>query len=255
MPLVETARATLFIKDYRKKGFTGTPIIIIHGAGGMYQDTPSQLRRDLQCIALDLAGHGRSPEPSRTTITDNTADIVALMDTLSIKRTILIGHSMGGAIAQQLALDFPDRVAGLVLLGTAAKLKVSSQIINGIINHTEATAQLIMNWMWADGVPEHYIEQGIERLLDLPAEVIQRDYIACNHFDVRDRLQEITVPVLVVAGSADKMVNPVWSEYLADNISNATYKVLADAGHMFPLEQPQQLVIILQQWMTNLYDI
>lgn len=248
MPVIQTERAALFTKDYRPKNFTGTPFVLIHGAGGTYQNFPIPLRRDLPCIVMDLAGHGRSPQPSHNTITDHASDVVALMNTLDIEQGFLVGHSMGGAIAQQITLDYADRVAGLVLLGTAAKLKVSSQIIEGIIDDTKPTAELIMDWTWGDNVTESIKQQGVELMLTMPPEVIQGDYIACNSFDVRERLTEIAVPTLVIAASEDCMVKPEWSEYLAENIKDAQYKLIEGAGHMFPLEHSDKTVTIIHDW-------
>ena len=251
MPLIKTDRATLFTKDYRAKDSQNIPFVLIHGAGGTYQNFPSQLRRNLPCIAMDLAGHGRSPQPSRTTIQDYADDVVALMDAMNIEKAVLIGHSMGGAIAQQIALDYANHVTGLVLLGTAAKLKVSPQIIEGIVEKTEETAKFITEGVWGDNVSQEIKQQGVELLLAMPPEVIQGDYIACNNFDVRNRIQEISVPTLVITAENDCMVKPVWSEYLAANIAHASYEIIANAGHMFPLEYPDKTTTIIQQWIDE----
>jgi pimeloyl-ACP methyl ester carboxylesterase len=250
MPIAKTERGKIFYKDYRKETNT-TPLVLIHGAGGNYQDWPIELRKDAGAIALDLPGHGQSPQPARTKVDDYTADIVALFDVLEIESAIIAGHSMGGAIAQTIALDYPQYAKGLILIGTGAKLEVNSSIINGFMEKPEETARLVMRWAWAKHISEEIREESIHKLLETPTEVTHGDYIACNDFDVRERLGEITVPTLILAGTVDKMTPLALSQELAENIPNATLALIENGGHMFPLEQPEKIRDLVVLWMKT----
>src|SRR5262245_48599923 len=101
---------------YLKRGNTGPPLICVHGAGGTHQHWGNQLR-DLsgiaQVYALDLPGHGRSAPPGRDRIVGYVETLLAFMDGLALTAAALVGHSMGGAVALQAALDAPERVSGL----------------------------------------------------------------------------------------------------------------------------------------------
>jgi pimeloyl-ACP methyl ester carboxylesterase len=251
MPTVETTRGIFYYKDYRKTPLSHSPLVLIHGAGGVYLDYPIELRKMMQTIALDLPGHGRSAGEGRRYIVDYAADVVALLDALQIDKAIIVGHSMGGAIAQTIALDYADRVAGLILLGTGAHLPVNQIIIDGLENDFKATCEKLIKWQWHKSAPEQYRQQGLERLLQTPAQITRNDYRACNEFDVSERLAEITVPTLVIAASDDKMLPVAQSELLAEKIADAKLVVLENAGHMFTLEQPQKVVDVIQQWVTE----
>jgi pimeloyl-ACP methyl ester carboxylesterase len=250
MPMIETARATIHYKDYRQAPDT-PPVILIHGAGGMYLDWSITLRRDLGAIALDLPGHGRSPLPGRASIADYAADVVALLDALAIDTATIIGHSMGGAIAQMIALDYPQVVRRLGLIGTGARLPVNAQIISGIVDDTEATAHLLMKWMWARQIDEQVRQQGAQRLLKTSATVIQADFKACDAFDVRERLPQIAVDTRVLVGTDDKMTPLAWSQTLAAAIPQANLITVAGGGHMVVLEQAQVVCDHLRAWLAH----
>jgi pimeloyl-ACP methyl ester carboxylesterase len=251
MPIEKTERGEIFYKDYRKEK-NDTPLIMLHGAGGNYQDFPIEIRRDIGAIALDLSGHGQSLVPARTSVNDYAADIVALLDALKIERAIIAGHSMGGAIAQIIALDYPQSVKGLILVGTGAKLKVNSAIINGIVAKPEETSRLIMKWAWANHISDEIKEQSALKLLETPIEVIRGDYLACNSFDVLERLGEITAPTLILAGTVDKMTPLDLSKTLADKIPDATLELVENGGHMLLLEQPEKTRGLIISWLKTL---
>ena len=123
MPTVTTPRKTMHYKDYRTHA--GTPTVLIHGAGGMYLDWASETRRSpsLNAIVPDLPAHGENPVgQGRDNVRDYAEDVLALMDALEIAQAHIVGHSMGGAIAQTLAFYYPQRVVKLGLGATGARL-------------------------------------------------------------------------------------------------------------------------------------
>ncbi|MGB1286411.1 MAG: alpha/beta fold hydrolase, partial [Aggregatilineales bacterium] len=199
MPLINTARGEVWYADARK--LDKLPLLLIHGAGATHLDYPGTLRRsDHSTIAPDLCGHGKSPGEGRTTVRDYADDMIALLDALDIERCIVAGHSMGGAITQTLALEYPDRIAGLIIVASGAKLPVNDAILNGIVEKPEETVALIVKWAWAKPLPDETRDLAISRLLEYPVKTMQQDYAACNEFDVRDRLPDIQAPALIIGG-------------------------------------------------------
>ncbi len=228
--------------------------ILIHGAGGSHLNFPIQLRRHarLNAVLPDLLGHGKSAGDGHSDIAGYGRDMLALMDALEIDSAILVGHSMGGAIAQWLALEMPARVAGLALICTGARLPVNPALIEAIVAFPEATIKQLLRWMWAPGAEDELVEAAEAILRDCDPAVLQGDFIACAGFDIRLRLQEIRVPALVVAGELDKMTPPKLSAELAAGIPDARLCVIPGGGHMVHLEQPEALASEIDAWLSSL---
>lgn len=254
MPLIDVGQQQIFYKDYRNPESDRLPTLLVHGAGGNYQNWPSALRRapDLNAIALDLPGHGSSPPPAANTILDYAALVFALLDALKIEQVIVAGHSMGGAIAQWMALHAPQRVRGLILAATAAHLSVSSYILEHIISDTEATARKVISYMWPLETPQNIIEQSVEALLTVAPQVLHGDFLACDGFDVRPRSAELTLPALVLAAENDKMIPFADTRALADALPDATFINMGMTGHMFPLFAPDECMQHVIAWRTKL---
>lgn len=252
MPTIETERGDIYYKDYRKDWFKGVPYLLIHGAGSQYRDYHAKMRRELQAIAIDLPGHGRSPVRKPISIENYAADVVAFIKVLKLDKVILVGHSMGGGIAQQIALDYPQYAHGLVLIATGANLVVNQSIIDGIVEKPEETAYLVTKWSWGKSADEKMLQQGVAHVLETDTDVIQGDYIACDNFDVRKRLGEIQSPALVIAGALDKMTKLAWNQELAEKISDSTLKVFEDNGHQVHVEQVEAVIKVIQEWASNL---
>jgi pimeloyl-ACP methyl ester carboxylesterase len=175
--------------------------------------------------------------------------MVARLDALELDSVIAAGHSMGGAIAQTLALDYPARVKGLILIGTGAQLAVNEAILTGIQTDREATIRTMAKWMWAKDVPDAMREMSIERMMAAKPAVIHRDYLACSRFDVRGRVAEISAPTLVIGGTADKMTPHKLSAFLAETIPHAELVTIEGGGHMMMLEQPQAVADAVRVWL------
>jgi pimeloyl-ACP methyl ester carboxylesterase len=253
MPLITTSRGQIFIADHRKADSNIIPVIFIHGAGGTHLDWSADLRRlpQANAIALDLPAHGKSAPPHRTTIKDYADDVMTLVDALHLPRAIFAGHSMGGGIAQHIAVAYPDKVAGLILFGTGAKLAVHPDILNRVMTDYAGVADLLAEWLWGADVSEAMKQITRDQLLKTAPEVTFGDYTACNGFDNRAELKNITAPTLVISGTHDKMTPLKYGQYLADNIPNAKLSIIENAGHMVGLEYPQQIAQIVGEWLQG----
>lgn len=252
MPSVNTSRGRIWFADHRREPDKPSAIFI-HGAGGSHLSFPAALRQlqSVSAILVDLPGHGASAGPGRGSIANYALDIVALLDALSVGSAIVLGHSMGGAIAQRLALEHAARIGAIVLAGTGARLPVNPALITGIAEAPEATISSIVRWMWSKHAPAELKQQSTEIMLATDNTVIQADFMACDRFDVSRRLEEIAVPTLVLAGDQDKMTPLSLSQELARGITNSELAVIPGAGHMMLLEQPERAAELIAAWLER----
>ncbi len=253
MPLAETVKGSIWYEDNRNLAAHQTATVMVHGAGGTHHDWPAELRRlpEANAVAPDQPGHGRSPGPGRQSVAAYAADIIALLDALKINRANIAGHSMGGAIALTTALTYPDRVAGLILVGTGAKLSVHPDILNRALTETDKVIALINQWEWAEGADEQLRRLSRQRLTEIAPAVLHGDYVACNAFDVRTQIGHLKAPTLIIGGTADRMVAFKYSVYLHEQIVGSKLAAIQGGGHKMMLEQPQAVAGAVQQWLTE----
>lgn len=253
MPLLSTANGPIWYADHRDPTLHRPVTLIVHGAGGTHLDWPAEIRRlpEANAVIVDLPGHGRSPGPGRASVSAYAADMVAVLDALKLPHAIIAGHSMGGAIALTMALYYPQRVQGLVLIGTGAKLGVHPDILNGFMTELSRTATLISTLFYGSQGTDSMRRRTYQRLMEFAPITLTNDYAACNAFDVRDRLGEIHVPTLIVGGSEDQMTPFKFSEYLRDHIPGAKLVRVEGGGHMMMLEQPAVVAEAIRAWLLE----
>ncbi|MCO5183731.1 MAG: alpha/beta hydrolase [Anaerolineae bacterium] len=240
MPTVTLAEQSLFYA-VRPVQNASASVVLLHGAGGSHLDWPGELRLlpGATVYALDLPGHGKSAEPGFQSVDQYATVVIDFITTLDLHNVFLIGHSMGGAIAQTVALTHPTWLRGLVLIGTGARLLVSDLILNQTLEQFEQVTAFIAQYGWARNTEPAVVQRSRERLLTVPPAIVYGDFVACSRFDVRDRLAEIDVPALVISAEKDKMMPAKFGRTLADGIPNAIYVEVPGAGHYMQLEQPQ----------------
>jgi pimeloyl-ACP methyl ester carboxylesterase len=255
MPRVLTGLQTLF---YRLSANDLTnrrpPLLLIHGAGGTHMHWPASLRRlpDWNVYALDLPGHGKSSGPGRDSIAAYCDVVYSLVQALELTRVVLAGHSMGGAIVQEFALHYPGLLAGIVLVGTGARLRVAPAILEGIRSDFPATARTIADWVHDKNVPEQLKRLYLQRTLENDPEVMYGDFYACDQFDRRGDVARIETPALVVCGSNDMMTPPKFSESLAQSLLRARLALIPNAGHMVALEAPETVAEAVAEFLATL---
>lgn len=254
MPYAETARGNLFYTLSRGPADSPT-LLLVHGAGGSRLHWPAELRRlpEATVYTLELPGHGRSEGPGRDTIQGYAETVVAFLDAVGVEHTIVVGHSMGGAIAQTLALEFTDRITSLVLVATGARLRVAPTILDGIQSNFEGAAELITHFAWGSGASPALTELGQQAILKAGPDVLLSDFTACDNFDVIKRLEEIKVPALVIVGTADQLAPPKYARFMAERISNARLALVEEAGHMVMLERPAETAQAVRDFLIELF--
>lgn len=251
MPVIEINDNPLFYFEYRVSGTAFPPIIFIHGAGGQHASWPPHVRRinGVRTFAPDLPGHGKSGGQGHSTIAGYTSDIMALANSLELDRFIAAGHSMGGGIALQLAVDTPSRVAGLILISTGAKLRVAPQVLDNIRQDFDRVIDMVTDNVFGPEADAALKRLGKRLFKATAPSVLHGDYLACDTFDIREKLHQVAAPALVIGGTADMMTPFKFAQYLADNLPRATLYKVKNAGHMLPAEQPEVTANIIEEWL------
>ncbi len=200
---------------------------------------------------LDLPGHGRSAPPGYDSINTYAESVAAFIDKLDLQQVVLIGHSMGGAIAQQLALRQHPALAGLILIGTSARLRVAPLLLDSIQTEFETAAAFVGQNAWGPNAPMQMVARSQHQLRNNDPLIVYGDYLACDQFDVRAQIAQITLSTLVIAGSEDKMTPLKFGRSLAESIPGADLVVIEGVGHFIAQERPGEVATAVATFLQN----
>jgi pimeloyl-ACP methyl ester carboxylesterase len=227
-------------------------LVFIHGSGDsarIWAHVIGQLP-EIPCVALDLPGHGallEQPGMDTPSVRDYAAFVRGEIERRGLIGARVVGHSLGGAIALQLALDAPDALSGVALVGTGARLRVLPAVLDAARSDQEAAQRTLAQIGFA---PEHddLSERYLRELEPLAPGMLYRDLAACNSFDCVAELGRITCPALIVVGAEDRLTPPKYALFLRDHLTRAILVELPGAGHYLPHEAPATLAGALRDW-------
>lgn len=212
-------------------------LLLIHGAGGGGEAYLPQLSnlKGINVASLDLPGHYATPGPGLARVEDYAEWVGAFLAAGPL-RPVVLGHSLGGAIVQELALAHPELMRGVILISTGPRLPVNPALLTGIKQNFQATVQTIVSWAYSKGADKLLLRQGVEQMAHTDPQVLHDDFAACDFFDTTERLGGLRLPALVVVGGEDKMTPPELSRAMAQAIPEAELKIIQGGGHMIQLE-------------------
>ncbi|UIO98586.1 alpha/beta hydrolase [Halobaculum sp. CBA1158] len=218
-------------------------VLCVHGSGatGELWVGLSRLADRASVAALDLSGHGDSDDvdaaPGPETLEAYAADVVAVAE--ATDASVLVGNSLGGAVAMWVALERDLEIDGLVLAGTGAKLTVLDDLLVWLREDFERAVEFLheADRLFHDA-DDATLSRSREAMREAGRATVERDFRTCHSFDVRDRLDEIDAPTLAIVGEHDGLTPPRYHEYLAAEISDCSLRVLDDAAHLAMLERP-----------------
>jgi pimeloyl-ACP methyl ester carboxylesterase len=229
-------------------------IVFIHGSGSTGHFWKAQvegLAERVNTVALDLPGHGRSGKNGKDDVADYAPAVVQFIETIEASKAIPCGLSLGGAIAQQLLLDYPTGFSAGILVGTGARLKVLPAIFEAIKNDYAGFVDLLLRFAASPKSDPAALVPFQNEIGSCEPGVIYGDFQACNKFDVMQRLAEIRVPVLVISAEDDKLTPPKYGEFLETRIPNAARTHIMDAGHISPMEKPQEVNRAISEFLDR----
>ncbi|MCK8785893.1 alpha/beta hydrolase [Roseomonas sp. NAR14] len=257
---VATPRLAMLVAE----GGKGQPVVFLHGLGWdhtLWNPTLARLAPRHRVVAADTRGHGGSDAPPGPYgIAQFAEDWAALLDALGVRGACLVGLSQGGMVAQALALARPDLVASLVLASTACRshpaarenmeARIAAAEREGPAAAAEVAARSIFSEGWRAANPEA-LRRFLAWRTAMPMAPLNEAVRAAYGFDLRDRLPGLAVPTLVVAGAADTLTPPANSEEIAALIPGAALRLIPEAGHILPVEQPAAFAALLDGFLAR----
>ncbi|MDY7052158.1 MULTISPECIES: alpha/beta fold hydrolase [Limnospira] len=264
--------------EIRGQGF---PILCLHGhpgSGGCMSVFTDHLSQNYQTIAPDLRGYGKSQVKQPFEMTDHLQDIEQLLDSLKIDKCLIIGWSLGGILALELALTNPERFTGLILVATSAYPRGNHPPISWLDNLLTGIAGII-NWIWPASqwninlfgkrslfrylIQQHtataykYIaKQATPAYLQTsrPATIALRQALK-NRYNRLAELGNISCHCLILAGECDRHITAISSQETAANLPNSQFNCYPNTAHLFPWEIPDQVITDIDNWIKNHPDI
>ncbi len=239
MPFVRIKRELIYYHQAGETGRADRTVVLVHGSGGTGRKWNAQLAgiNGQRLIAPDLPGHGQSEGEARGSVAEYREFVSDFVKALDLKRFVIGGHSLGGAIALDFALTRQDLLDGLILVGSGGRLRVKPDLLEILARGEHPVGGL--EYSYAFNVSADVLDKAAREMKGVPTSVFLADFRACDTFDVLDRLAGIRVPTLVICGKDDRMTPVKFSEYLIVHIPNAKLALVPDAGHMVMIEQPR----------------
>lgn len=251
MPYKELANINLYYEVHGQ----GTPLVMIRGLGSnldhWYAQAPT-FAQYYKVIMFDNRGIARSSDPGGDyTVPMMAADTLGLMDALNLEQAYVMGLSMGGMIAQELAICHPNRIRGLVLVCTHCggteqvrpSAEVSALFKEMIFENTPEAKVKAASTLFDRQTLEHSPEilayySQVSMKHPAKAEILIKQWQAVLQHDTFDRLPQITAPTLVITGTEDLLIPPRNSKILAEKIPRAELRIIPGGGHQVLIEQP-----------------
>lgn len=248
--------------NYEEAG-KGIPLVLVHGLNGDLTGwvlIMPEFARHYRTIALDVRGHGGTDKPDQPySIQGFSGDLYGFMRKLEIPRVHLFGLSMGGAIAQQFALDHPERIRSLTLVSTFSyiddharqaftRLK-ASLAEGGYPAFFDEVVKLAFTPEYISANPGPIAELKKKRIAINSPAAIGRATDACLAMDLKSQIPEIALPTLVVSGRKDVFTPLHLAEQIHRSIRGSEWKILEGVGHNLYIEKAAELSEVVLEFL------
>lgn len=256
---------TLFSARVSNRDASGTPLVMIHGVGGSQSTwdlVSAHLTSSRPLVTYTLRGHeiDRENVAPPYAMTDFEDDLVALLDELGYDRVLLAGFSLGGLIAQAVALEHPDRVSALIVVGSVSNrseqerervLQRYREIVDdGPLGVAEKSVD---RWFTDSFLAEHpeARQATLDRMSSLDPSCYAGAYRVLATSDFASRLKAVTVPVLAIAGDGDVGSPPHMSEYIANTVQHGELTVIPNVKHQLLQETPETVAKEINRFVEH----
>ena len=233
-----------------KKGCT---VLLIHGAYENHRVWSVQyhyLEREHTPISVDLPGHGDSEGPGINSAAVFRKFIKAFVDLMGLAPFIFCGHSMGGSMALDYALHYPETLKGLILIGSAPEWSISPAFPDIWKKDPEKARSKTIDYLFSKKTPAHIIDRYDEQLRTTAADVCLADAETCASYDLSRDLHKIGLPTLVIHGDETTWIEG--SRTIYTSLPCSSLVIVPAAGHAVMMEQPDQLNAAIGQYLGTL---
>ena len=243
------------VLDFKCVGWrSGIPVLFLHGytdSRRSYDPVLAQLPDFLNAIAVSQRGHGDSDRPEEGyAVSDFASDVLHLMDTLNIQRSVIVGHSMGASVAQRFAIDYPDRTVGLILVGSFYTLHEHPVVmdfwestVSRLVDPIDpAVVQAFQEQTVAHPIPRTFFDLVVQESLKVPARVWKETLRSALNSDFSEELSKIKAPTQLIWGNQDVFANRLEQTALLSAIPGSKLKVYGGIGHAPHWEEPARFV-------------
>lgn len=258
----------------------GLPILCLHGHPGSSKTMSvftKSLSKQYRTLSPDLRGYGKSKTQQPFQMADHIDDLDSIMEEHNIDQCLILGWSLGGILAMEMALRSPSRVSGLILIGTASHPRSDHPPVSLRDNLYTGIASLINwikpAWRWnietfgtrslyrylvqnhSDEVYQHLATEGISAYVQTTKYATQALYKAINAgYNRLQDLHHVQCPCLVLAGECDRHITAAASRETADYLPNAIHKEYPNVAHLFPWEIPNEVLRDISAWIETTHE-
>ncbi|MDX2228108.1 MAG: alpha/beta hydrolase [Leptolyngbyaceae cyanobacterium bins.349] len=256
---------------------TGYPVLCLHGhpgTGASMAVFTQHLSTRFKTLAPDLRGYGKSQTRNDFTMTDHLLDLDRLLDRYQIDRCLILGWSLGGILAIEMALRSPQRVSGLILVATSARpwgnhpaITWQDNVLTGvasILNWLDPGRQWVIDNLGRRSLYRYLIQQHTSDAYRYLAAAALPAYLQTSQPATRALfrairqgynrladLRQIQVPCLVLAGACDRHITAASSQEMVHYLPQAQWRCYSNAAHLFPWEIPNQVLTDIDQWLQQ----
>lgn len=237
--------------------FGGYPqsLVFIHGSGSdhtCWAHQYSKLHKKFNIVAVDLPGHGSSAGKGENDVEQYCLWIKKLLDILRLKNPVLIGHSLGAAMAMKFALLYPEDIAGIVPVGGGIKMPVNPDLLAGLKINPALAIEMMCKFSLAKENRPKFLDPLKESMAKANIDVLYGDLSACDKLDLTTDLSKINTPAQVICGAEDKMTPADLSRAIAAGIHGAKLCLIEGAGHMVMLEKPAEFNMAVGEFASSM---
>lgn len=241
----------------------GVPVVLLHGVAGSWRSFERLLPHlppSLHALALTQRGHGEASHPDAGYRIQNfAADLAAFLDALHIQAAVIVGHSMGSAVAQRFAIDYPERALGLVMVSPRANMRerpglkeLYETTIARLSDPVDpAFVRSFMDGLFVQPVPDAFYESALEDAMKVPAHVWKRVFKNAMEEDLLRDLDTIEAPTLLIWGAEDDTVPQADREIIARAMAGAQQIEYAGVGHDAQAEVPERFAADLTTFVEG----
>ncbi|MEI6127682.1 MAG: alpha/beta hydrolase, partial [Pseudomonadota bacterium] len=228
MPFISIDNIRCFYREEQPEGKDAPVILCIHGSGGdssVWEKQGHGLGKFFRLLIPDMPGHGSTGGHACTSVADYSRWVHGFSGALGLSRFFLMGHSLGGMVAQEYARLNSDRVAGLVLVSTAGSIALAPDYMQVLKNDFQRAVRMSCDNAYAPGVAQDLYRRGYDMVLRNGQEAYCNDLLACQGFDSSSWVGALALPALVICGRHDTITLPSCSRFLHEAIRGSELQV------------------------------